>query len=172
MHKSGRGAWTTSGLTFSGENQARPSPFWFCWLECGHSGVPYWTMEKSNCLEAAESPDTEIWGPWHPETVTSALNRLLSSFSRVWLFVTLWTIAHQAPCPWDSPGKNIGVGCHIFLQGTFPTKGSNPYLLRLLLCRQILYCWATGETTELLTLRIFQEAVKPLFLFKLSCSPI
>ena len=26
------------------------------------------------------------------------------------------TAAHQAPCPWDSPGKNIGVGCHFFLQ--------------------------------------------------------
>ena len=24
--------------------------------------------------------------------------------------------AHQAPCPWDSPGKNIGVGCHFLLQ--------------------------------------------------------
>ena len=26
-------------------------------------------------------------------------------------------------CPWDSPGKNIGVGCHALLQGTFPTQG-------------------------------------------------
>ena len=24
--------------------------------------------------------------------------------------------AHQAPLPWDSPGKNTGVGCHFFLQ--------------------------------------------------------
>ena len=24
--------------------------------------------------------------------------------------------AHQAPCPWDSPGKNAGVGCHFLLQ--------------------------------------------------------
>ena len=24
--------------------------------------------------------------------------------------------AHQAPRPWDSPGKNTGVGCHFFLQ--------------------------------------------------------
>ena len=24
--------------------------------------------------------------------------------------------AHQAPCPWDSPGKNTGVGCHCLLQ--------------------------------------------------------
>jgi len=36
----------------------------------------------------------------------------------------------------DSPGKNIGVGCHALLQGIFPTQGSNPGLLH---CRQILY---------------------------------
>ena len=24
--------------------------------------------------------------------------------------------AHQVPRPWDSPGKNTGVGCHFFLQ--------------------------------------------------------
>ena len=24
--------------------------------------------------------------------------------------------AHQAPCPWDSPGKNTEVGCHFLLQ--------------------------------------------------------
>ena len=28
-------------------------------------------------------------------------------------------------CPWDSSGKKIGVGCHAFLQGIFPTQGSN-----------------------------------------------
>ena len=41
---------------------------------------------------------------------------LLSRFSRVQLCATPWTAAHQAPCPWDSPGKNTGVGCHFFLQ--------------------------------------------------------
>ena len=25
---------------------------------------------------------------------------------------------------WDSPGKNAGVGCHVLLQGIFPTQGS------------------------------------------------
>ena len=40
-------------------------------------------------------------------------------------------------CPWDSPGKNTGVGCHSLLQGIFLTQGSN---LGLLYCRQILYC--------------------------------
>ena len=39
-------------------------------------------------------------------------------------------------CPWDSPGKNTGVGCHFLLQGIFPTQGSN---LGLPHCRQMLY---------------------------------
>ena len=41
---------------------------------------------------------------------------LLSHFSRVRLCVTPSTAAHQAPRPWDSPGKNAGVGCHFLLQ--------------------------------------------------------
>ena len=32
-------------------------------------------------------------------------------------------------CPWDFPGKNIGVGCHFLYQGIFSTQGSNPSLL-------------------------------------------
>ena len=34
-------------------------------------------------------------------------------------------------CPWDSPGRNTGVGCHFFLQGVFLTQGSNLHLLHL-----------------------------------------
>ena len=34
-------------------------------------------------------------------------------------------------CPWNSPGKNTGVGDHALLQGIFPTQGSNPDLLHL-----------------------------------------
>ena len=41
---------------------------------------------------------------------------LLSHFSRVQLCATPQTTAHQAPRPWDSPGKNTGVGCHFRLQ--------------------------------------------------------
>ena len=32
-------------------------------------------------------------------------------------------------CPWNSPGKNTGVGCHFLLQRIFLTQGSNPSLL-------------------------------------------
>ena len=44
-------------------------------------------------------------------------------------------------CPLDSPGKNSGVGCHILLQGIFPTQiqGSNLSLLHLLHCGWIFY---------------------------------
>ena len=31
----------------------------------------------------------------------------------------------RLPRPWDSPGKNTGVGCHFLLQGIFSTQGSN-----------------------------------------------
>ena len=41
---------------------------------------------------------------------------LLSHFSCVRLCVTPETAAHQAPRPWDSQGKNTGVGCHFLLQ--------------------------------------------------------
>ena len=41
---------------------------------------------------------------------------LLSRFSRVRLCATPETAAQRLPCPWDSPGKNTGVGCHFLLQ--------------------------------------------------------
>ena len=34
-------------------------------------------------------------------------------------------------CPWESPGKNTGVGCHFLLQGIFLTQGSSLSLLCL-----------------------------------------
>ena len=40
------------------------------------------------------------------------------------------------PWLWNSPGENIGVGSHSFLQGFFPAQGLNSDLLH---CRQILY---------------------------------
>ena len=39
-------------------------------------------------------------------------------------------------CPWSSPDKNTGEGCHSLLQGIIPIQGSNSGLPH---CRQILY---------------------------------
>ena len=41
---------------------------------------------------------------------------LLSHFSHVQLCVIPQTAATRLPHPWDSPGKNTGVGCHFLLQ--------------------------------------------------------
>ena len=48
---------------------------------------------------------------------------VLSHFSRVLLFATLWTVAHQAP-----PSMGFYLGCHSLLQGIIPitTSKKNP----------------------------------------------
>ena len=45
----------------------------------------------------------------------------------------------------DFPGKNTGVGWHALLWGIFLTQGSNPCLLPLQHCRQILPLLAPGK---------------------------
>ena len=50
---------------------------------------------------------------------------------------SIW-YATRLLCPWDSPGKNTGVGCYWLLQGIFLTQGSNPRVLGLL-------HWQTGS---------------------------
>ena len=47
----------------------------------------------------------------------------------------------------DSPGENIGLGCHTLLQGIFPTWGSNSGLL---LCGWILYLLSHQENPRIL----------------------
>ena len=74
--------------------------------------------------------------------------------------------------PWDSPGKNTGVGCHFLLQGIFPTQGSNQVSCIAGRCFNL---WATREATWYLILLfylLFAYIVKALncellsFLFK------
>ena len=69
-------------------------------------------------------PDMEQW----------LLLLLLSRFSRVRLCATPETAAHQAPCPWDSPGKNTGVGCRFLLQCMKVKSESEVAQLCLTLC--------------------------------------
>ena len=44
--------------------------------------------------------------------------------SHVQLFATPWTA--RLLCPWDSSGKNTGVGCHALYQGGLPDSGIKP----------------------------------------------
>ena len=62
------------------------------------------------------------------------LGAVLSWFSCVRLFATYGLQPTRLLCPWDSPGKNTGMGCHALLQGIFLTQGSN-------LCLSCLLYW-------------------------------
>ena len=48
-------------------------------------------------------------------------------------YLTLWQLHGVQParllCPWESLGKNTGVGCHFLLQGIFLIQGSNLHLI-------------------------------------------
>ena len=83
-----------------------------------------------------------------------------STISPVWLFATLWTVAHQSLCPWYFPDKNTWVGCHAFLQGIFPAQG---LILRLLCLLHLASGFFTTKSTwEALVL--FQQLPRQLIL--------
>ena len=63
--------------------------------------------------------------------------------SRIQLFMTPWTVAHQAPLLMGFPKQEYWSG--LLLQGLFLTQGSNPGLLY---CRQILYCLSHQRSPE------------------------
>ena len=61
---------------------------------------------------------------------------LLSRFSHVRPFATLWTVTLQAPLSMGFSRQGYWIDCHLLLQGIFLTQESNPGLLH---CRQILH---------------------------------
>ena len=58
---------------------------------------------------------------------------MLSPFSHVRVFATLYTVAHQASLPIRFSGKNTGVGCCGPPPGDLPDPGNEPMSLSLLL---------------------------------------
>ena len=66
---------------------------------------------------------------------------------------------HGLYSPWNSPGKNIRVGCHALLQGIFPTQGLNPGLPY---CKWILYQQShQGSHNRILTNSILIKEISP-----------
>ena len=69
---------------------------------------------------------------------------MLSYFSHVWLSLCDPMDCNPPTrflCPWDSPGKNTGVGCHFLLQGIFPIQGSKPWIFKLgFVCNEGIWC--------------------------------
>ena len=64
---------------------------------------------------------------------------VLSHFSHVQPFVTTWTIPCQAPLSMEFSRQEHWSGLPCLFQEIFLTQGSNPGLLCLMHCRQVLY---------------------------------
>ena len=110
-----------------------------------------WTLGLLSCLGYCKQCYNEHWGAcilahhvllriYAPEWDGRIMCRaVLSCFSRVQLFVTLWTIDDQASLPMGFSRQDTRfsrqdtrVGCQALLQEMFLTHGSNLSLLRLL----------------------------------------
>ena len=90
----------------------------------GVLGGPAWVGHRES-IDSEEKAGVKVGSVGEPYM-------WLSHFCRVWVFVTLHTVARQAPLSMQFSSKNTGVGCHDPLQGIFPTQGSNPRILSLL----------------------------------------
>ena len=63
----------------------------------------------------------------------------------VWIFVTLWTVACQAPLSMEFSSKNTRASCHFLLQGSSYPRDWTCVSWVSWIGRQILYPWATWE---------------------------
>ena len=119
------------------------------WLAQGLS-LSLMIMQNLKCMwNGREQSRHRISACWYllPPTSPTPQNTLLSGITSELLcivtksYLTLCNPMNYSPpgCPWDSPGKNTGVGCYSLLQVIFPTQRSNPCLLHLLHCRWILH---------------------------------
>ena len=70
---------------------------------------------------------------------------MLSHFSHVWLFATLWTVAHQIPQSMGFSGQEYWSGLPCPPPGDLPDPGIEPTSPVSLLGRRILNHWTTRE---------------------------
>ena len=86
----------------------------------------------SSALQVDSLPSEPSGKPIHTHTHTHTHTCVLNCFSRVWLFVTLWTIAHHTLLSVRFCRKEYWSGLQALFQGIFLTQRSNPCLLSLL----------------------------------------
>ena len=96
---------------------------WCLWL-CGHACKQDWLP--------AQFPTRSCFMLW---LLLHWLVGLLLLFSQSVVTDSLWPhglYPARHLCPWDSPGKNTGVGCQALLKRIFLIQGLNPHLWCLL----------------------------------------
>ena len=105
--------------------------------------------------ERPQSPMLRLQGlPWRWPLCNSKIPPSLQfcecmcMFS-VRLFVTLWTVAHQAPLSVGFSRQEYWSGLHFLLQGIFPTRGWKPV--------SCLRHWRAGSTTATWEARMYGD---------------
>ena len=91
-------------------------------------GLSWWNSYR-------EMAQSNLWPSEYPVT---CMKVKVKSLSHARLFATSWTVAYQAPPSMGFSRQEYWSGLTFFSSGIFPTQGSNPRLLRLLHCKQIL----------------------------------
>ena len=123
----------------------QPKPYFSKQLSYHHSYFSWNHIRKIHYLEA-EYGDSMIWWNKYKNLMTKVASNSLSILILLLFSVCLVALVvsdslrpygpwlARLLCPWDSPGKNIGVGYHFLLHGFFLTQGLNLHLLH---CRRI-----------------------------------
>ena len=104
--------------------------------------IRFWTSLGVQGWESARQHKGHRSDPWSGKipraagqlspqaTTTEPLLPGARACVNVWVLLTQSSDSFQPPglwpasllCPWDSPGKNTGEGCHSLLQGIFPIQ--------------------------------------------------
>ena len=99
------------------EKLARPYAALCNWEQA--KSLNTWPTRKKGLLQTLWTLRSHRWGLY--------LNRKCT-LSRVQLFATPWTVAHQAPLSMGFPRQENWSGCHLLLQGSFPMSLASPAL--------------------------------------------
>ena len=127
-----------TSLSLSCIGEGNGNPLWYSCLENPRDGGAWWAAvygaaQNRTRLKRLSSSSSSLRAfmhmiqyYWYYYNMTvfllvTQLRQTLLQPHGLWLAGLL--------CPWVFPGKNTGVGCHIFLQGIFPNQGSNLCLL-------------------------------------------
>ena len=105
------------------------------------SGVSGWPLESAVWVRAGGTP---LYSPWVskaelPMQPSQVWLRVLSCFSHVWVFMTLWTVACQAPLSMGIFRQECWSGLLCPSPGYLPNSETEPASLCLMHCRWILY---------------------------------
>ena len=102
-----------------------------------HEGSPHLGFKYYQQCTCDSPNDTSSLEP--PACTSNCSWRCVRMLSHVRPFATPRTAARQVFCPWDSPGKITGGGCHFLLQGIFLTQDHAHILCASSTGRHVLY---------------------------------